>query len=65
MLLTLSCGIFSDDVKQALPAAAAVEVFHNFTLLHDDIMDNAAVRRASPRSMPNGGRTWPSSRATP
>ena len=48
MLLTLSCGIFSDDVKQALPAAAAVEVFHNFTLLHDDIMDNAAVRRGKP-----------------
>ena len=48
MLLTLSCGIFSDDVKQALPAAAAVEVFHNFTLLHDDIMDNAAVRRVKP-----------------
>ena len=38
MLLTLSCGIFSDDVKQALPAAAAVEVFHNFTLLHDAMM---------------------------
>ena len=48
MLLTLSCGIFSDDVKQALPAAAAVEVFRNFTLLHDDIMDNAAVRRGKP-----------------
>ena len=48
MLLTLSCGIFSDDVKQALPAAAAVEVFHNFTLLHDDIMDNAPVRRGKP-----------------
>ena len=48
MLLTLSCGIFSDDVQQALPAAAAVEVFHNFTLLHDDIMDNAAVRRGKP-----------------
>ena len=63
MLLTLACGIFSDDVQQALPAAAAVEGFHNFTLLHDDIMDNAAV--ANPRSMPSGGRTWPSSRATP
>ena len=48
MLLTLACGIFSDDVQQALPAAAAVEVFHNFTLLHDDIMDNAAVRRGKP-----------------
>lgn len=48
MLLALSCGIFSDDVQQALPAAAAVEVFHNFTLLHDDIMDNAPVRRGKP-----------------
>lgn len=48
MLLALACGIFSDDVQQALPAAAAVEVFHNFTLLHDDIMDNAPVRRGKP-----------------
>ena len=48
MLLTLACGIFSDDIQKALPAAAAVEVFHNFTLLHDDIMDNAAVRRGKP-----------------
>ena len=48
MLLMLAYGIFSDDVQQALPAAAAVEVFHNFTLLHDDIMDNASVRRGKP-----------------
>ena len=48
MLVLLACGIFSDDVQQALPAAAAVEVFHNFTLLHDDIMDNAPVRRGKP-----------------
>ena len=48
MLLLLACGIFADDVQQALPAAAAVEVFHNFTLLHDDIMDNAAIRRGKP-----------------
>lgn len=48
MLLALACGIFSDDIQQALPAAAAVEVFHNFTLLHDDIMDNAAMRRGKP-----------------
>ncbi len=45
MLVMLACGIFSDDTAKALPAAAAVEVFHNFTLLHDDIMDHAAVRR--------------------
>ena len=48
MLLLLSCGLFADDVDPALPAAAAVEIFHNFTLLHDDIMDNAAVRRGKP-----------------
>ncbi len=48
MLVMLACGVFSDEVQQALPAAAAVEVFHNFTLLHDDIMDNAPVRRGKP-----------------
>lgn len=45
MLLMLANGIFSDNMDFAMPAAAAVEVFHNFTLLHDDIMDNADVRR--------------------
>ena len=48
MLLMLANGIFTDKIQHALPAAAAVEVFHNFTLLHDDIMDNAAVRRGKP-----------------
>lgn len=48
MLLMLSAGIFTNNTQSALQAAAAVEVFHNFTLLHDDIMDNAAVRRGKP-----------------
>ncbi|WP_295938607.1 polyprenyl synthetase family protein [uncultured Alistipes sp.] len=48
MLLLLANGIFTDKYQHALPAAAAIEVFHNFTLLHDDIMDNAAVRRGKP-----------------
>ncbi len=48
MLTVLACNIFSDNALAALPAAAAMEVFHNFTLLHDDIMDNAAVRRGKP-----------------
>ena len=47
-LLMLACEAFGGDVQQALPAAAAVEMFHNFTLLHDDIMDNANVRRGKP-----------------
>lgn len=48
VLLLLSYNLFSNDVKDALPAAVAIEVFHNFTLLHDDIMDNAEVRRNQP-----------------
>ncbi len=45
MFVLLCCGIYKDDLAPALPCAAAVEVFHNFTLLHDDIMDNATLRR--------------------
>lgn len=48
MLTMLAYNIFADDVHNALPAATAIEVFHNFTLLHDDIMDNAAMRRGRP-----------------
>ena len=48
MLVLLAHAVFADNVQQALPAAGAVEVFHNFTLLHDDIMDNAAIRRGKP-----------------
>ena len=48
MLTVAACNIFSDNAPAALPAAAALEVFHTFTLLHDDIMDNATVRRGKP-----------------
>jgi len=48
VLLLMSYNIFSDAVKNAIPAAIAIEVFHNFTLLHDDIMDKAEVRRNRP-----------------
>ena len=47
-LLLMACNLFSEQPREALPVAAAVEVFHNFTLLHDDIMDNADVRRGKP-----------------
>ena len=47
-LLMLSCEAFGGNAQDALPAAAAVGMFHNFTLLHDDIMDNASVRRGKP-----------------
>ena len=48
VLLLLAAEAFGGEVAEAMPAALAVEVFHNFTLLHDDIMDNAAVRRGKP-----------------
>jgi geranylgeranyl diphosphate synthase type II len=44
-LLLMACDLFGGDVEKALPPALAIEVFHNFTLMHDDIMDNAPLRR--------------------
>lgn len=45
VLLMLSCEAVGGDARNALHAAAAIEILHNFTLVHDDIMDNAASRR--------------------
>jgi len=44
-LLLMACDLFGGNVDDALSAALAIEVFHNFTLVHDDIMDNAPLRR--------------------
>ena len=44
-LLMLAYNLYAEDIERAVMPAMAVEIFHNFTLLHDDIMDNAAVRR--------------------
>lgn len=45
MLTLLSYSLYRDDVKRVVPYGIAVESFHNFTLMHDDIMDNAPLRR--------------------
>lgn len=45
MLTLLSYSLFRSDVKSVVPYAIAVEAFHNFTLMHDDIMDKAPLRR--------------------
>lgn len=45
MLTLLAYSLYKNDVKSILPYAAAVEAFHNFTLMHDDIMDKAPLRR--------------------
>lgn len=47
-LSIFACQLFSDEIKDAIHPAIAVEVFHNFTLMHDDIMDNAPLRRNKP-----------------
>lgn len=45
VLLLLSSELFNTDATKAIEAALAIETFHNFTLIHDDIMDNAPLRR--------------------
>jgi len=44
-LTLMACNLFSEDVQPAVNTALGLEIFHNFTLLHDDIMDKADVRR--------------------
>ena len=39
----IACQMFGGKEKEVLPAALALEVFHNFTLLHDDVMDKAGL----------------------
>ena len=48
VLTLMACNIFSEDISKALKPALGLEVFHNFTLLHDDIMDNSNLRRKQP-----------------
>jgi len=45
VMVLMACDLFGGNVEMAINPAIAIEVFHNFTLLHDDIMDNAAIRR--------------------
>ncbi len=45
LLTLMSCEVFGGNISKALPSALALEVFHNFTLVHDDIMDIAPLRR--------------------
>ena len=45
VLMLLSYGLFKDDVESVLMPACALETYHNYTLLHDDLMDNADMRR--------------------
>ncbi len=48
ILCLMSCEMFDGNINDALNVAVGVEIFHNFTLLHDDIMDDAPIRRGQP-----------------
>jgi len=45
VLCMIGYKLFDDDYKKAIPQAIAIELFHNFSLIHDDIMDQAPLRR--------------------
>lgn len=45
VMVMMACDLLNGNMEDAVPAAMAIETFHNFTLIHDDIMDNAPVRR--------------------
>ena len=47
-VMMFSCGAVGGDEKTALPAAAAIELYHTFTLVHDDIIDRDVIRRGVP-----------------
>jgi geranylgeranyl diphosphate synthase, type II len=48
LLLLIANDLFKGNQRKALPAALAIELFHNFSLMHDDIMDEAPLRRKQP-----------------
>lgn len=48
LLTLMACNLFSEEIHKAIDPAVGIEIFHNFTLLHDDIMDNADLRRNKP-----------------
>ena len=48
VLALMACNLFSDTIDEAVLPAIGLEIFHNFTLVHDDIMDHAPVRRNFP-----------------
>lgn len=48
VMALMASNMFTEDISEVYDAAIAIELFHNFTLLHDDIMDNASIRRGRP-----------------
>ncbi|MBK7031227.1 MAG: polyprenyl synthetase family protein [Bacteroidales bacterium] len=64
-LVLASCDMFGGDIEDAVHPAIAIEIFHNFTLLHDDLMDQAPLRRGKETVYKNGMPIWPSLQEIP
>lgn len=47
-MVLMACNLFKDQIDEAIRPALAIEIFHNFTLVHDDIMDDSPIRRGNP-----------------
>ena len=54
VLLLLTYNMYRDDIERVMPTAVGLETYHNYTLLHDDLMDKADMRRG----MPTVHRKW-------
>ncbi len=48
LMALLACDLFNGEIEKVLAPAVGLEIFHNFTLMHDDIMDDAPIRRGKP-----------------
>lgn len=48
LMSLMACDMFDGNIEEVLPPAVGMEIFHNFTLMHDDIMDEAPLRRGKP-----------------
>lgn len=48
IMVLMACELFGGDIQKCIKPALAIEFFHNFTLIHDDIMDEAPLRRGKP-----------------
>lgn len=59
VLMLLAYNLYKENVESIYQQAAALETYHNFTLLHDDLMDNADMRRNRPTVHKNGTKTQP------
>lgn len=63
-LVLMAYNLYKDDPESILSQACGLEIYHNYTLLHDDLMDNAAMRRGHQTVHVNGTPIRPCSQAT-